>query len=138
MKKKEQFNLALWDRLKQNNIPHEFETRRGKIITQVTLFNRATDQMVCGFDTEDNSIEDWSINGDFRATDAASSLDLFITWDEEQLMLEGWLNVYGNGNANYHPTKEGAENDASTGRIACVKVSIPYTKGEGLSEPTTN
>jgi hypothetical protein len=131
MKNKEQFNLALWDRLKQNNIPHSFKTREGKDVTQLHKFECKSEYPIHGVCEGD--VESWEKNGTYGGH-SDNPQDLFIVWDEEQLILEGWLNVYGNGNANYHPTKEDAENDASTGRIACIPVKIPYTKGEGLSD----
>ena len=131
MKKKEQFNLALWDRLKKDNIPHTFETREGSVITQLKVFYTAKDQQIIGYDNIDDSIERWTINGVYY-NDTTKDSDLFIVWEEEQLMLEGWVNVYNNGLFAVYTTRKEADDYAASTRIACVKVFIPYTKGEGL------
>lgn len=132
MKKKEQFSIALWDRLKKDNIPHTFETRDGSEVTQITKFEGNLSHPIAGIY---ESVETWRENG-FYAKKVESDLDLFIVWEEEQLMLEGWLNVYGYNKGLFiiHETKEIADSKAMNGRIACVKISIPYTKGEGLND----
>ena len=130
MKKKEQFNLALWDRLKKDNIPHSFETMDGKEVTQVVFFNCNDIQPILGVFNKE--LESWDDYG-FYNDDAPNPNNLFIVWEEEQLMLEGWMNVYIDGTL-FHATKEDANQNAFANRIACVHVSIPYTKGEGLGD----
>ena len=133
MKKKEQFSLQLWDRLKKDNIPHTFETREGRVVTQVTKFE-GVDTYIIIAGVLHNVVQHWKADGFYYYT--KSDTDLFIVWEEEQLMLDGWINVYLNKELYFYPTKELAEEAdkySSKARIACVKVSIPYTKGEGLN-----
>ena len=135
MKKKEQFSIALWDRLQKDNIPHTFETREGSKIIQLTQFNSNVKQPIVGHDTNDHNIEQWGVNGNYNANGSECGFDLFIVWEEEQLMLEGWLNIYPYNHVNtgiVHIERHTADK-LSAGRLACVPVSIPYTKGEGLN-----
>ena len=79
MKKKEQFNLALWDRLQKDNIPHTFETRDGNKVEQLTLFNTNDDQPLIG--VVNNEIESWCNNGNYSFHISNMNYDLFIVFD---------------------------------------------------------
>ena len=132
MKKKEQFSIALWDRLQKDNIPHSFETRNGKEVTQVVYFNCKEPNPILGvFNYE---IYSWDINGKYLES-RRSNTDLFLVWEEEQLMLDAKLytSVSGERTLDYDIATM-----PSFRLISIKKVSIPYTKGEGLNNPTTN
>lgn len=134
MKNKEQFNLALWDRLKKDNIPHEFETRNGSVITQLKVFYRAKDQQIIGYNNIDDSIERWTINGVYY-NDTTKDSDLFIVWEEEENenVFKAYMAIMKyDGLAMTFPTLKIAQVTVGKNAIAIIPVSIPYTKGEGL------
>lgn len=142
MKKKEQFSIALWDRLKKDNIPHTFETRSGIKIEHVTHFDYNIKQPIVGYDTNDNSIEQWEFNGNFEIDGSKSELDLFIVWEEEQLkdsVFKAYMAIMPyEGAAMTFSTLELAQNIVGATAIAIIPISIPYTKGEGLNNPKSN
>lgn len=50
----------------------------------------------------------------------------------ERKVLEGWVNVYAESEGFLYLDRDTADKRGVPGRLACVKVSIPYTVGEGL------
>lgn len=134
MKKKEQFNLALWDRLKKDNIPHSFESRSGCEITQITKFEGNVGHPIVG--VYKSSIETWQIDGLYVKRESDS--DLFIVWEEEQLkdsVFEAYMAIMPyKGAAITFSTLELSQNIVGTTAIAIIPISIPYTKGEGLGD----
>lgn len=81
MKKKEQFSIALWDRLQKENIPHRFETRSGDDVTQLHKFEGEFIFSIYGVHNGDSrdSIECWMDNGLYNTS--IGNLDLFIVFD---------------------------------------------------------
>lgn len=49
-----------------------------------------------------------------------------------RIQREVWINIYGDGFATACRSKESADNDASSDRIACVRVDIDCEHGEGI------
>jgi hypothetical protein len=49
-----------------------------------------------------------------------------------RIVLEAWFNVYESGIGGAHENKNQADEKASHGRLACVKVTIDCEHGEGL------
>ena len=43
-----------------------------------------------------------------------------------------WLNIYGSESFTSHISREQAEDEQDTNRIACIKVKLDYEEGEGL------
>ena len=129
MKNKEQFSIALWDRLKKEGIPHTFETRSGNEVTQITIME-GLKYPVLGFDNSDETLINFNLDGSY--TNQEDMRDLFIVWDEEQLFAEGFLNIYPNNVHEFHKSKVLADKNAAKGRIACIPFKLTYKKGEGL------
>jgi hypothetical protein len=76
-----------------------------------------------------DSVLPWQPHGSFYSDGREAGLDLIEVVEplEPQWL---WLNVYPNGSAASHQSRERADKFAAVDRIACVPV--PYMPGEGL------
>jgi hypothetical protein len=43
-----------------------------------------------------------------------------------------WMNIYGRTSFTSHISRERAEDEQDTNRIACIKVELDFEEGEGL------
>ena len=75
----------------------------------------------------------WSVAGSWSASHALTDSDLIEA--PRKFRLEGWLNVYKDGEfSGVHQSKYSADRAALPSRIACVRVVIECAEGDGLAE----
>ena len=73
----------------------------------------------------------WTEDGRYLADGSEDIKDLIEV--VEQKILKGWINIYPNNQIwSILESKEKSNLMATSSRIACVYVEIPYKKGEGL------
>jgi hypothetical protein len=79
--------------------------------------------------------EEWTLTGSYNGEKDGHAIphDLDLIEVKPRIQREVWVNVYPNGvDDELWFTKEVADQQALTGRIACVKLTIDCEEGEGL------
>lgn len=74
--------------------------------------------------------EAWDERGFWTDPDHEDNVDLIEV--KPRIKREVWVNVYPGGIVNTRYTRADADDDATSGRIACVKLTIDCEEGEGL------
>jgi hypothetical protein len=74
-------------------------------------------------------VRSWTASGYYGGDDTHAD-DLIEV--KPRIQREFWLNVYPLLFSNMHSSKEAADRDALTGRLACIKITIDCEEGEGL------
>lgn len=71
----------------------------------------------------------WFANGNYL-DDEESDFDLIEVPSRHKLPV--WLNIYSFESFTSHISREQAEDEQDTNRIACIKVDLDFEEGEGL------
>lgn len=73
----------------------------------------------------------WRVNGDYKLN-APTFDDNDLIEVKPRIKCDVWVNVYHGGIVNVRYTKADADDDATSDRIACVRLTIDCEEGEGL------
>ena len=71
----------------------------------------------------------WYADGSYNK-DIESKMDLIEVRPRHKWKV--WMNIYGPTSFTSHISREQAEDEQDTNRIACIKVELDFEEGEGL------
>jgi hypothetical protein len=110
----------------------EYKTRDGRKVKLHTTTSRCNLGSVVGeYETCGQWVlETWDCGG--VTIPASSNLDLIEV--KPVLVVDGWLNTYKDIMPVFHLTRRSADEQASPGRLSCLRIHRTYTEGDGLCD----
>ncbi|MCF8472909.1 MAG: hypothetical protein K9G27_08980 [Sphingomonadaceae bacterium] len=113
------------------DITKKYKTRTG-VDVRIYATDGGTEYPVHGAITYDGKWfpRDWTATGTTFEDNTQCRDDLIEV--KPRIKREVWVNVYPGGIVNTRYTRADADDDATSDRIACVKIVIDCEEGEGL------
>lgn len=110
----------------------KFLHRNQSISSFGALLPEIVEQRLVVIKGSDNDIEFYNYpSGKYYADDKDNDEDIIGYYDGPE-KIEGWVNIYYYG-ISVFSTKKMADDFSGRERIACKRIEITYTPGEGLS-----
>jgi hypothetical protein len=105
----------------------KYKTRNGSIVEIVAIRPELKSHQVAGIMNE--QLETWYIDGSYMK-EYGANLDLVAEYKEAQ-GIDVWVNIYKRV-IEVYLTEQDAKSNQWSSCLACKKITIEYTEGEGL------
>ena len=113
----------------------EYKTREGKPVRLYTVNGANASQPVVGerhiYD-DAWGVSTWDTQGRWTHDGAEHKYDLIEV--KPVLVVDGWLNTYKDIMPVFHLTRRSADEQASPGRLSCLRIHRTYREGDGLCD----